>query len=96
MAFLYCYKPIFSSSSYAIQQQNFKIELQIDDNGKSSDYESVYESRDAEYHSDSSVSHGFTSDGFLTSDFDNLSHCIATNPVTQVPDQGKLTQPPWS
>ena len=46
----------------------------------------MYESSDAEYHSDSSVSHGFTSDGFLTSDFDNLSHCIATNPVTQVPD----------
>ena len=68
----------------------------MDDNGKSSDYESVYESSDAEYHSDSSVSHGFTNDWFLTSDFDNLSHCIAINPVTQVPDQGKLTQPPWS
>ena len=66
----------------------------MDDNDKSSDYESVYESSDAEYDSDSSVSHGFSSENKI--DFDDSSPGIATNPVTQAPDQGKLTQTPWS
>ena len=66
----------------------------MDDNDKSSDYESVYESSDAEYDSDSSVSHGFSSENKI--DFDDSSHYIATNPVTQAPDQGKLAQTPWS
>ena len=64
----------------------------MDDNDKSSDYESVYESSDAEYDSDNSVSHGFSSENKI--DFDDSSHDIAANPVTQAPDQGKLTQTP--
>ena len=61
----------------------------MDKNGKLSDYESVYESSDAEYDSDRSVSYGFSSESEI--DFDNLSHDIATNPVTQAPRLGKLT-----
>ena len=61
----------------------------MDKNGKLSDYESVYESSDAEYDSDRSVSYGFSSESEI--DFDNLSHDIATNPVTQAPGLGKLT-----
>ena len=52
----------------------------MDDNDKSSDYESVYESSDAEYDSDNSVSHGFSSENKI--DFDDSSHDIAANPVT--------------
>ena len=65
----------------------------MDNNGKSSDYESVYKSSDTEYDSNSSVSHGFSSKSEI--DFDNLSYDTATNPVTQAPDLGKLTQTPW-
>ena len=64
----------------------------MDNNSESSDYESVYESSDTEYHSDSSVSHGFSSG---ESD-DDSSYDIATNPVTQAPDLVKQTQTPWS
>ena len=52
----------------------------MDDNDKSSDYESVYEISDAEYDSDNSVSHGFSSENKI--DFDDSSHDIAANPVT--------------
>ena len=44
-----------------------------------SDYESVYESKDAEYDSDRSVLYGFSSESEI--DFGDLSHDIATNPV---------------
>ena len=67
----------------------------MDNNSESSDYESVYESSDTEYDSDSSVSHGFSS-GESTTDFDELSYDIATNPVAQAPGLVKLTQTPWS
>ena len=59
-----------------------------------SDYESVYESKDAEYDSDRSVFYGFSSESEI--DFDDLSHDIATNPVRQELGLGKLTQTPWS
>ena len=59
-----------------------------------SDYESVYESSDAEYDSGTSVSYGFSSESEI--DFDDSSHDMATNPVTQAPGLGKLTQTPWS
>ena len=49
----------------------------MDNNGKSSDYESVYKSSDTEYDCDSSVSHGFSSKSEI--DFDNLSYDTATN-----------------
>ena len=64
----------------------------MDNNGESSDYERVYESRDAEYDSDSSISHGFSSESEI--DFDDSSYEIATNSVTQATDLGKLTQTP--
>ena len=67
----------------------------MDNNSESSDYESVYESSDTEYDSDSSVSHGFSS-GESDTDFDDSLYDIATNPVTQAPDLVKLTQTPWS
>ena len=65
----------------------------MDNNGESSDYERVYESCDTEYDSDSSVSHGFSSES--ETDFDDSSYEIATNSVTQATDLGKLTQTPW-
>ena len=69
-----------------MENKSFKL----NNNGKSSDYESVYKSSDAEYDNDSSVSHGFSSKSEI--DFDNFSYDTATNPVTQAPDLGKLTQ----
>ena len=72
-----------------MENKSFKL----NNNGKSSDYESVYKSSDAEYDNDSSVSHGFSSNSEI--DFDNFSYDTATNPVTQAPDLGKLTQTPW-
>ena len=67
----------------------------MDNNSESSDYESVYESSDTEYDSDSSVSHGFSSVESDT-DFDDSFYDIATNPVIQAPNLVKLTQTPWS
>ena len=67
----------------------------MDNISESSDYESVYESSDTEYDSDSSISHRF-SNGESDTDFDDSSYDIATNPVTQAPDPVKLTQTPWS
>ena len=66
----------------------------MDNNSESSDYESVYESSDTEHESDSSVSHRFSGENEI--DFDDSSYDIATNPVTQAPDLGKLTQTQWS
>ena len=66
----------------------------MDNNGKLRDYESVYESSNAECDSGRSVSYGFNSES--ETDFGDLSHDIATNPVTQGLDLGKLTQTPWS
>ena len=62
----------------------------MDNNGESSDYESVYESSDTGYDSDSSVSHVFSSES--ETDFDDSSYDIASNLVTRAPDLGKLTQ----
>ena len=42
----------------------------------------------------SCVSHGFSCES--DTDLDDSSCDIATNPVTQVPDLGKLTRTPWS
>ena len=66
----------------------------MDNNDESSDYESVHGSSDTEYDSDSSISHGFSSESEI--DFHDSSYDIATNPVTQAPDLGKLTQSRWS
>ena len=65
----------------------------MDNDGESSDYENVFESSDTEYYSDSSVSHGFSSESEI--DFHDWPYDIATNPVTQAPDLGKSTQTPW-
>ena len=46
-------------------------------NGKLSGYESVYESSDAEYDSDRSVSYGFSNESKI--DFDDSSHDTETN-----------------
>ena len=66
----------------------------MDNNGKLSDYESAYESNDAEYNSDRSVWYGFSSESKI--DFDDSSHDIETNPVAQAPVLRKLIQTPWS
>ena len=66
----------------------------MDNSGKLNDYESVYESSDAEYDSGSWVFYGFSSESEIN--FDHSSHDIATNLVTQAPDLGRLTQTPWS
>ena len=66
----------------------------MDNNSESSDCKSVYESSDTEYDSDNSVSHGFSSESEI--DFDESSYVIPTNPITQAPNLGKLTQTPWS
>ena len=55
------------------------------------------ETSNLSFHDRSST--GYDSDGFSCeseTDFDKSSCDIATNPVTQVPDLGKLTRTPWS
>ena len=61
---------------------------------ESSDYKSVHESSDIEYDSDSSVSHGFSSESEI--DFNESSYDIPTNSIPQAHYLGKLTQTPWS
>ena len=60
----------------------------MDNHSESSDYKSVHESSDIEYDSDSSVSHGFSSESEI--DFDELSYDIPTNSIPQAHYLGKL------